>query len=294
MLPKIRIDLKKLIAETEKKLVYSDAPGVDAYEIAGYVFGFDKTDILLQPVREVNETDLKRFEECAEKRAGGYPLQYILGEWDFYGFTFFVDEGVLIPRNETEQIADECCKFLKNKKDLTVLDLCSGTGCIGLAVAANNPLCKVYLADISEKAISCQRKNLKKTALENVIILNYDIFKGFDEKVFPFPDVILCNPPYVKRDEFENLQTELHFEPENAIVGGEDGLDFYRCLAEKWLPYLKKEGFFMFESGEEQPPEIVKIIEKQTAAQPCLMSNLKIKTENDMYGVCRFVSGIKY
>ena len=278
-------DIKALLRESEKKLVTSDAPDVDAFEIFRFVTGMGRTDILMNPCAEISEEKLQEFSSLIEKRSTGYPLQYILGEWDFYGFSFFVNEGVLIPRNETEQIAHEACEFLKNKKNKVIFDLCTGSGCIGLSVAANNPDCKVYLADISPFALECAEKNRKALALENAEILSYDIFGGFEKSGLPRPDVILSNPPYVTREEFETLQTEIFYEPETAIVCEGDGLDFYRCLSEKWLPFLNEDGFYMFESGEEQPAEIVEIIKNSVGydAVSC----------DDIYGVCRFVKGGK-
>lgn len=280
-------DIKALLKEAERKLVFSDAPDVDTYEIFRFITGMEKTDILMNPTANISEEKLSEFSALIEKRASGYPLQYILGEWDFYGLNFFVNEGVLIPRCETEQIADEACKFLKNKKDKVIFDLCSGSGCIGLSVAANNPDCKVYLADISPYALECSEKNRKALELDNVQIIPYDIFKGFSESGLPKPDVILSNPPYVTREEFETLQREIFYEPESAIVCEGDGLDFYRCLAEKWLPYLNENGFFMFESGEEQPEKIIEIIKNTTGF------DFNAECCDDIYGVSRFVKGGK-
>lgn len=280
-------DIKALLKEAEKKLVTSDAPDVDAREIFRFVTGMDRTGILMTPCAEIGEEKLAKFSELVEKRATGYPLQYILGEWDFYGFKFIVGEGVLIPRNETEQLADEACRFLKGKKNKIVFDLCSGSGCIGLSVAANNPDCKVYLGDISVYAIEYSDQNRKAIAPDNAKIIPLNIFDGFEKISLPRPDVILCNPPYVTREEFETLQTEIFYEPEKAIVCEGDGLDFYRCLAEKWLPYLNDGGFFMFESGEGQPEKIVEIINNATE------SVFYTECCDDMYGVCRFVKGEK-
>jgi release factor glutamine methyltransferase len=281
-------DLKALVNDAAKKLVTSDAPDVDAYEILKKSTGFSRHDILMHPVREVSEEKLTLFNSLIEKRATGYPLQYILGEWDFYGNTFFVNEGVLIPRNETEQIADEACQFLKKKKNKVVFDLCSGSGCIGLSVAANNPDCEVYLFDISPEALECSRRNMNKLSLENVKIFDYDIFHGFEKTGLPKPDIILSNPPYVTKEEFLTLQTEIFYEPETAIVCEGDGLDFYRCICEKWLPYLKPDGFFMLESGEEQPEKIVDIMKNSEAFN---IDNYNVMCCDDIYGICRFVKG---
>lgn len=281
-------DLKALVNEASGKLVTSDAPDVDAYEILRKVTGFSRHDILIQPVRDMCEAEKALFVSLVEKRATGYPLQYILGEWDFYGNIFSVNEGVLIPRNETEQIAFEACQFLKGKKNRVVFDLCSGSGCIGLSVAVNNPQCEVYLFDISPEALECSRRNMNNLSLDNVKIFDYDIFHGLKKTGLPNPDVILSNPPYVTREEFMTLQTEIFYEPERAIVCEGDGLDFYRCICEKWLPYLNDGGFFMLESGEEQPSQIVDIMKN---SKEFSIDKYNVMCCDDMYGVCRFVKG---
>lgn len=276
-------DIKQLIKSTANTLNRSDAPEFETYELIKFVFGLSKTDVILQSHFDLSDNDIAYFQSLVKKRGEGYPLQYILGEWDFFGNTFKVNEGVLIPRNETEQIADSACNFLKNKKSAVVFDICSGSGCIGLSVAVNNPCCKVYLFDISDKALACCKKNCELLSVNNAEILNYNIFSGFDESLLPRPDVILSNPPYVTEDEFETLEKEIFYEPKNAIVAEGDALGFYRCLSKQWLPYLNKNGFFMFESGEGQPEKIVKMIN----------GKFDVKTEHDMYGVNRFVSGIR-
>lgn len=281
-------DLRALVKEAEKKLVFSDAPEVDAYELLRKATGYTRNDMLLCPNREVSDDELKLFMSLAEKRATGYPLQYIIGEWDFYGHTFYINEGVLIPRNETEQIADEACSFLKNKKNKVIFDLCSGSGCIGLSIAAKNPHCMVYLFDISPYALKCSKKNLDFMGLDNVKILDYDIFSGFEGSGLPEPDVIVSNPPYVTREEFETLQKEIFYEPETAIVCEGDGLDFYRAICEKWLPYLNDSSFFMLESGEEQPGKIVDIMKNCAAFD---IDKYDVMCSDDIYGVCRFVKG---
>ncbi|MCD7774240.1 MAG: peptide chain release factor N(5)-glutamine methyltransferase [Clostridiales bacterium] len=279
-------DLKILVRECARELQNSDAPETEAYELVKHALGFGKTDIILEPVRETDDERLSYLNDCVKKRKSGYPLQYILGQWDFYGRTFTLREGVLIPRCETEQIADECCRFLKNKKDKVVFDLCAGSGCIGLSAAVNNPLCKFFLFDNSEDAVFCQNDNLSLLSLDNVTILDYDIFYGFNKELLPFPDVILSNPPYVNKEDMENLQTEVRYEPETALYGGEDGLDFYRCIVKKWLPSLKHGGFFMLECAENQPERVLEMIENENLP-------LRSSSENDIFGVNRFVCGYR-
>ncbi len=281
-------DIKALLRNAEKKLIYSDAPDVDAFELFSKATGLSRSDILLCSQKHIENDKLRQFDEYISRRATGYPLQYILGEWDFYGNTFSVGEGVLIPRSETEQIAHEACLFLRNKKNKIVFDLCSGSGCIGLSVAVNNPDCRVFLFDNSPYALDFSKRNAEKSALDNVEILDYDIFLGFENSSLPTPDVILSNPPYVTKDEFATLQKEIFYEPESAIVCEGDGLDFYRCIASQWLPYLNDGGFFMLESGEEQPEKIVDIMKNTPALS---FNKYNVMCCNDMYGVCRFVKG---
>lgn len=283
-------DLYALRRQIAERLVNADSPMTDASELIQFTLGFSKTDILKEPKRDIDAEKLQLLNSLTEKRALGYPLQYILGEWDFFGRTFLLSEGVLIPRSETEQIADTACRFLKNKKNAVVFDICCGSGCIGLSVAANNPQCQVYLLDISQVALRVAQRNKDRFSLDNATIFDYDIFSGFRGDRLPRPDVILCNPPYVTQAEYENLQQEIFYEPKEAIVAPGDGLVFYRCLAEKWLDSLSDGGFFMLESGEGQPEKIVDIL-RHNARISANFGNMK--TENDIYGVSRFVCGIK-
>lgn len=283
-------DFRLLLKETAGLLAGVDSPETDASELLRFVFGVSRQDILMQPVRNADEEKLRELRCLVEKRAEGYPLQYILGEWDFYGNTFAVGEGVLIPRPETEQIADRLCRFLAGKKDAVVFDLCAGSGCIGLSAAAHNPDCRVFLFDIAEAALACEKKNRAALALDNVTILDYDIFSGWNRENLPEPDAIVCNPPYVTENEYLALEREIFYEPKEAIVCRGDGLDFYRCLCEKWLPHLKDGGFFMFESGEEQPEKILAILGHTETLDK---SRYHAVCEKDLYGVRRFVSGEK-
>lgn len=261
----------------------TDDADFDCICIFEKAFGFGKTQLLINPEMIANEECAELFIGMIQKRAIGIPLQYILGEWDFYDMTFFVGEGVLIPRPETEMLCELAFKFLKKKRNAVVFDLCSGSGCIGLTVAAHYPDCRVFLVDISDKALRYSDKSRIKYNLKNVCIIKYDIFKGYNEDVFKAkPDLILANPPYIQRDEIKFLQKEVHYEPVNALDGGDDGLDFYRILSSEWLPALKSGGEAAVECGEEQPGEIVKLFSNE-------LSN--IKTAKDCYGVERFVLG---
>lgn len=169
------------------------------------------------------------------QRANGYPLQYVIGSWDFYGESFKVGTGVLIPRPETELLVDFALDYLKNKINPVVFDLCSGTGCIGLSVAKRRPDAKVYLFEKSTDALRYLVENKHFLSCTNAEIIHADIFKGFSAFDIPKPDLILSNPPYIESEEIPTLQSEVLHEPLMALDGGKDGLDFYRAIADLWL-----------------------------------------------------------
>lgn len=199
----------------------------------------------------------EEFISKINQRASGVPVQYVIGEWDFYGETFFVGDGVLIPRPETELLVDFALEFLKNKTSPVVIDLCSGTGCIGLTVARLLPNAKVFMIEKSDKAFSYLEKNKEKFSLDNAIIIQGDIFDGFEKYDIPEPDLILSNPPYINSDEIASLQAEVLREPAMALDGGTDGLDFYKAISDKWLNHCK--GAIAVECGEGQADDIRKI-----------------------------------
>lgn len=169
------------------------------------------------------------------ERANGIPVQYVIGSWDFYGETFRVGEGVLIPRPETEILVDYALGYLENIENPVIFDLCSGTGCVGLSVAKLRPDAKVYLFEKSDEALKYLVANKDNLMCGNAEIIHADIFNGFSSFGLPKPHLILSNPPYIETDEIQSLQPEVLIEPSMALDGGKDGLDFYRAIADLWL-----------------------------------------------------------
>ena len=191
-----------------------------------------------------------RYLKKIDERISGVPVQYVIGSWDFYGETFKVGEGVLIPRPETEMLVDFALEYLEGKKSPVVLDLCSGSGCVGLSVAKNIPHSKVYLIEKSSDALKYLIKNLEIIGCKNADAIQGDIFDGFENFGIPKPDLILSNPPYIESNEIPLLQSEVLKEPVMALDGGGDGLDFYRAIEEKWLGFCN--GAIAVECGEGQ------------------------------------------
>ena len=254
----------------------------DARQLLLHLFGIDGTRFLLDGDWPVGDADAAAYDALLARRAAGEPLQYILGQWDFYGGTFFVGPGVLIPRPETEQLTELCIERLGDGKAKTVYDLCAGTGCIGLSVAKACPRAEVYLFELHEAAFGYLKKNADAMALPNAHPIKADVLRGCPAEL-PAPDVIVSNPPYIRAKELAGLQREVGFEPATALDGGEDGTVFYRAIAEKWLPLLKPGGFAAAECGEGQPETVAALFAPL----------LNCRTVTDLYGVTRFVAGEK-
>ena len=194
----------------------------------------------------------KRYLELCKRRAEGYPLQYIVGVWEFYSLPFCVDERVLIPRQDTEILVETAAKYIKRGN--TVFDYCTGSGCVGITIAAAEK-CKMTLFDISEGALEVAKKNAGLNKVK-VDVKKLDVLRELPDKQ---ADVIVCNPPYLTKDEMESLQKEVKAEPYEALYGGDDGLEFYRALAKLHFGALKIGGYFITEIGETQAEDVIKI-----------------------------------
>lgn len=230
----------------------------DAKIIFETVFGVPYSQLVLNPETPYDEGLIDRLDVLLDERINGRPLQYIIGEWDFMGFTFKVGEGVLIPRPETEMLVEYTVEKLKNIPRPVVFDLCSGSGCIGLSIKKLLPEARVFMIEKSNDALKYLDINRNEMELDReTVVIKGDITKGYSEfSSLPRPDVILSNPPYIKSCEIPELQKEVQHEPEMALDGGEDGYDFYRSLATQWLPYINDGGYIAVECGEEQAEEI--------------------------------------
>lgn len=245
------------------------------------VFG-GREVLIFEPRRQADKEKAELFDEKISQRASGIPVQYVIGEWDFYGESFNVGKGVLIPRPETEMLIDYALGQLKDKKSPVIFDLCAGTGCIGLTLARLIPDSKVYLLEKSAEAFEYLKSNKARHSSENAQLIFGDLFSGYDSFDIPEPDLILSNPPYIESDVIPTLQSEVQLEPTMALDGGADGLDFYRTIAEKWLPYCN--GAIAVECGE-----------GQTVAIKDLFSDYceDISEKADFNGIGRIVCGRK-
>lgn len=248
---------KKLLQtarEILKQQEIADAD-VDAWYLLAHVFGIKRTDLLLHGDEQVSEAGERRYMQLVDKRAGHIPLQHITGTQEFMGLEFEVNENVLIPRQDTETLVEEVLKICKGK---TVLDMCTGSGCIIISLAKLGKLKKAVGVDISGKALEVAVRNAKELIVE-VEFLHGDLF----EKVQETYDIIVSNPPYIPTDEITELMPEVKdYEPMTALDGAEDGLYFYRKIVSELKNYLNKDGYVFFEIGHNQG-EIVKQLLKE-------------------------------
>ncbi len=244
-----------LATETLEKAGIDD-PAFEVCIMFEEVFGTNRDFVLKNYEQMLKAEDEQKILGYAEKRASGYPLQYIIGNWDFYGRRFFCGEGVLIPRPETELICDFVLKYYSRAKAPKVVDLCAGTGCIGITIAKELNGADVTCVELYDGAFSYLERN---NAYHGGCVSTVKA-----DALVPFGnfDCIVSNPPYVTPEEMKTLQKEVTFEPETALVGGEDGLYFYREIAKNWFEHLAEGGVLVFEIGDTQGVALRGILEQ--------------------------------
>lgn len=225
------------------------------------VTGMRKSDFLIKRTNEMPEEIERKLIDCAERRLKREPLQYIIGEWEFFGLRMFCGEGCLIPRPETELLAEIAIKTLpRNGK---FLDLCTGSGCISVAVLNNRPDVTAVAVDISDKALEYAKKNAEyhNISKQRLKIVKADIYDYTPNSFFDF---IASNPPYIKSEDICNLQPEVQYEPKIALDGGHDGLEFYKLIAKFYAKkYLNKGGCCAVEVGYDIAAEVAAIFRSQ-------------------------------
>lgn len=232
-----------------------------------------------------DEKNRETFESLLKRRVRGEPLQYILGEWEFYSLPIKVGEGVLIPRQDTETLVDTAIELYKDIGGITVLDLCSGSGCIGLALEKNLDVKEIVLVENSKAAIEFLKKNVKLNISKAEVVKGSVLDNAVIDRL-PQADLIVSNPPYLSSSDMKNLQREVEFEPKDALFGGEDGLDFYREMSGLYISKLNSGGRVIFEIGINQGAEVSKIL---TDAGYKNVSIIK-----DLCGADRVVTGEVY
>lgn len=225
------------------------SPELEARELLCFATGKSRKDFIRDSSQIISSDIKTRVQNLVDKRLAGMPLAYLIGEWEFFGLSLEISQDVLIPRTDTEILAEEAIRYLKTlktpkslekSKTGRVLDLCAGSGCIGLAIAANmihDNNIRVILAEISESALQICRRNIQHCGLENrVTAYPVDVQETPDLLSLGGPfQCIVSNPPYIASQDIADLDISVRdYEPHLALDGGPDGLDFYRIIAQKW------------------------------------------------------------
>lgn len=231
----------------------------EAEEIVMSVLGIDRTQLITDSKRELGENEISAVNSCVQRRINGEPLQYILGECEFMSLPFFVESGVLIPRADTETLVEEVIKL--SKPNAKILDICCGSGCIGISLAHFIKDAAVTMLDISDKAIEVTAKNAElNNVMGRVTVKKCDILSEYPDKKY---DIIVSNPPYIETAVIDGLQTEVKdHEPRLALDGGDDGLVFYRRITDIAPKILNENGILAFEIGFNQGAAVKELMKK--------------------------------
>lgn len=222
----------------------------------------EKEYILINENEVLKNQVYNEFIVKTQKLQNGVPLQYITNVQEFMGMEFFVDENVLIPRPDTEILVEDVLSIIGKQENLSVLDMCTGSGAIAVSIAKNTNNCKIYAVDISTTALEVARKNAIKNGVdEKIEFINSNMFENIDiNKKF---DIIVSNPPYIETDTIKQLDIQVQNEPKIALDGGFDGLDFYRNILANSKKYLKENGTIAMEIGYNQRKSVTDLFRTQ-------------------------------
>lgn len=247
-----REQLKKLIPELSEVSGDEGEAEFELKQLYAHVLGKSRLGAV-ELESPMKEGDGAKLISLIERRKAHEPLQYILGEWEFMGLTFKVNEDVLIPRQDTETLAEEAERLIVGRGFRSLLDICTGSGCIGISLAKRTGI-GVCLSDISERALEIAKINAALNGTDCKLVKS-DLFSGTKGGF----DIITANPPYIRSAEFGSLQAEVGYEPRLALDGGDDGLDFYRRIKDDFSEHLNENGVLLMEIGFDQAESVNKL-----------------------------------
>ena len=233
-----------------------ETPKLKARLLLQYILKKDRQYLIVYDNKEIDKKEQWEYFVNIEKIANGVPLQHITHTQEFMKMDFFVNENVLIPRPDTEILVEEVIKLAKNMDKPKILDLCTGSGAIAISIAKNIPSAEVLAIDISEKALEVAKKNANNLQ-SKVKFKKSNLFSNIGKMKF---DIIVSNPPYIKKSDIKLLSNEVQKEPQIALDGGYDGLDFYRKISSQAIDYLKFGSYLCFEIGYDQQEDVTEII----------------------------------
>ncbi|MBQ9942737.1 MAG: peptide chain release factor N(5)-glutamine methyltransferase [Clostridia bacterium] len=253
----MRITVFQALKMGEERLLLHQVPDarLDAEYLLAGVLNMPRLSLLLEKLRFLADEEWTAYEAFLLRRESREPLQYILQEQSFMGFSFRTDKRALIPRNDTEAVCEETLRHIRGK--MQVLDLCTGTGALGIAIKKLRPGCSVTLSDLSADALSLAKENALRLQAD-VRILQGDLFAPVADERF---HVIVSNPPYIPQGLQGTLQKEVEKEPAMALFAGEDGLSFYRRIAREAPLHLNEKGVLVLECGDDQAAAVAALLE---------------------------------
>ena len=238
-----------------------EAATLEARELVCFASGKSREELSrdsrLYVPREIED----RTRDLVARHLAGEPVAYLIGEWEFYGMPLDISESVLIPRTDTEVLAAQAIEYVKTLDKPRVLDLCAGSGCVGLAIASQVKTCRVVLGEIDEGALRICRQNVRRNGLTTQVMpYQVDALQKPPANLGEF-DCIVCNPPYIPDGDMDTLDPSVRdYEPHLALRGGEDGLDFYRAVCDKWRDALRTGGRLYFEVGVGQADDVLRLM----------------------------------
>lgn len=261
-----------------------DEPILKTRIMLAYIFNKNKEYLMIHGEEELSEKLEKKYIASINKLCNGMPLQYITNKQEFMGLEFYVNENVLIPQPDTEILVEEVIDIAKRGNKKKILDLCTGSGAIGISIAKSINECEIILSDISKDALEVAKENCINHKVEDrVNIIQSDLFENIDEDA-KF-DIIVSNPPYIKTDVIKTLDKEVQNEPILALDGGIDGLDVYKRIINEAYKFLNDDGYLCLEIGYDQKNEVIELIE-QTGEYKDIYSK-KDLAGNDRVVICK-------
>ena len=252
-------EIKKGMIELKNSNI--ECPKLKARLLMQFTLNKPRQYVIVNDMEELNEKERIKYFDAISKIRKGIPLEHITHQKEFMKLNFFVDENVLIPRQDTEILVEETIKIAQKTNAKKILDLCTGSGAIAVSLAKYLPQTDITAIDISNEALKIAKKNAINNKVENQItFVSSDMFTNLNEEKF---DIIVSNPPYIKRNVIEILDKEVKREPYIALNGGEDGLDFYRKIVKESYQYLKYGGYLCLEIGFDQKIDVIGLIENE-------------------------------
>lgn len=257
-----------------------ESPKLKARLLMQYILKKPRQHIIVYDNNEITKKEQFEYFVNIEKITAGVPLQHITHSQEFMKMDFYVDENVLIPRPDTEILVEEVIKIANKMDNPIILDLCTGSGAIAVSIAKYVKNAKIYAVDISEKALEIAKKNARKMEVgKQIEFIKSDLFNKIKKMKF---DIIVSNPPYIKKRDISYLSSEVQKEPQIALDGGEDGLDFYRKILSQAIDYLKLGSYICLEIGYNQKNNVIELIENEN-------KYVDTYSKKDLYGNDRIV-----